>query len=57
MGKKYNCWDNFMDKILNLHFPIARPPWTELGRRLESMWRKALYEFELLERLNKVAIV
>ena len=38
-----------MNKILDLHFPVARPPWTGLGRRLESMCRKALYEFEMIE--------
>ncbi|HSX03628.1 MAG TPA: tRNA 2-thiocytidine biosynthesis TtcA family protein [Rhabdochlamydiaceae bacterium] len=36
--------------------PIARPPWTKLGRKLESMCRKALYEFELLEGVDKLAI-
>ncbi len=45
-----------MGQILNLHFPLARPPWTKLGRKLESMVRKALYEFELLEGVGKVAV-
>jgi tRNA(Ile)-lysidine synthase TilS/MesJ len=45
-----------MNQILNLHFPIARPPWTKLGRKLESMCRKAIYEFELLKDVKKVAI-
>jgi tRNA 2-thiocytidine biosynthesis protein TtcA len=45
-----------MDKILNLHFPVARPPWTRLGRRLESMCRKALFEFELIGNSKKIAI-
>lgn len=36
--------------------PIARPPWTTLGRRLESMCRKALYEFNLLEGQTKILI-
>lgn len=45
-----------MGQILNLHFPIARPPWTKLGRKLESMVRKALYEFEMLEGMDKVAV-
>ncbi len=45
-----------MDKILNLHFPAARPPWTGLGRRLESMCRKALYEFDLIGNENKIAV-
>lgn len=45
-----------MNKTLNLHLPIAAPPWTGLGRKLESMCRKALYEFHLLEGANKVAV-
>jgi len=36
--------------------PIATPPWTKLGRRLESMIRKALYDFELLKGADKLAI-
>ena len=35
---------------------IARPPWTKLGRRLESACRKALFEFDMLENVSKVAI-
>ena len=38
------------------HFPLAIPPWTQGGRKLESMCRKALYEFGLLEGVEKVAI-
>lgn len=45
-----------MNKNLNLHFPIACPPWTKLGRKLESMCRKALYEFELLNGVKKLAV-
>ncbi len=45
-----------MNQILNLHFPIAKPPWTKLGRKLESVCRKALYEFKLLEGVTKVAV-
>jgi len=41
---------------LTLHLPIARPPWTKLGSKLESMCRKALHEFKLLEETNKLAI-
>ncbi|MGR3912427.1 MAG: tRNA 2-thiocytidine biosynthesis TtcA family protein [Candidatus Rhabdochlamydia sp.] len=36
--------------------PIATPPWTTLGRRLESMCRKAMYEFDLLEGETKILI-
>lgn len=45
-----------MNQIFNLHYPIARPPWTKLGARLESMCRKAIYEFELLKDVKKVAV-
>lgn len=38
------------------HVPIAKPPWTGLGRKLESMCRKALYEFKLLDNVTKVAV-
>jgi tRNA 2-thiocytidine biosynthesis protein TtcA len=39
-----------------MKLPIARPPWTALGRRLESMCRKALYEFKLVEGQEKILI-
>jgi tRNA 2-thiocytidine biosynthesis protein TtcA len=32
---------------MNTHFP--QPPWSALGRRLESAVRKALYEFQMIE--------
>lgn len=38
------------------NLPIARPPWTGVGRKLESMCRKALYEYQLLEGADKLAI-
>jgi tRNA(Ile)-lysidine synthase TilS/MesJ len=41
---------------LHLHLPIAAPPWTKLGSQLESMCRKALHEFHLLEGADRVAI-
>lgn len=41
---------------MQLQLPIARPPWTRLGRKLESMCRKALYEYQLLEGVDKLAI-
>lgn len=43
-------------KELPIELPIARPPWTTLGRRLESMCRKAFYEFDLLEGQAKILI-
>ena len=36
--------------------PIARPPWTTLGKKLESMCRKALYQFDLLDPSGKIAV-
>lgn len=36
--------------------PIASPPWTKLGRRLESAVRKALYEYRMLDAGSKVVI-
>lgn len=41
---------------MQITLPLARPPWTKLGRRLESMCRKALFEYELLEGVEKLAI-
>ncbi len=42
---------------LNIHeIPIARPPWTTLGRKLESMCRKALHEFKLVEGVESLAV-
>jgi tRNA 2-thiocytidine biosynthesis protein TtcA len=41
---------------MNLQLPLALPPWTGLGKKLESMCRKAIFEFSLLENVDKVAI-
>lgn len=41
---------------ITISLPIASPPWTGLGRRLESLCRKALYEFSLVEGVDKVGI-
>jgi tRNA 2-thiocytidine biosynthesis protein TtcA len=35
---------------------IARPPWTKLGRKLESAIRKALFEFEMADKKIAVAL-
>lgn len=35
---------------------IARPPWTKLGQKIESMCRKALYEFELLKDVDSLGL-
>ncbi|MFI0435310.1 MAG: ATP-binding protein [Parachlamydiaceae bacterium] len=39
-----------------MNFPIPRPPWSTLGKRLESTLRKALYDFDLLKDVSKLAI-
>ncbi|MFI5343421.1 MAG: ATP-binding protein [Chlamydiales bacterium] len=36
--------------------PAPRPPWTALGKRLESTFRKALFDFKMLEGVSKIAI-
>ena len=36
--------------------PIASPPWKKSGRRLESMVRKALYEYQLLKDVDHLGI-
>lgn len=36
--------------------PIAQPPWTALGRKLESMCRKAMYDFSLLDGVEHVGV-
>lgn len=36
--------------------PLACPPWTALGRKLESMMRKALYDFKMLDESDTLAI-
>lgn len=42
---------------MKLHIPLAKPPWTALGKELESALRKALFDFSLLdENTEKVAI-
>ena len=41
---------------MQITLPIARPPWTKLGRKLESMCRKALFDYKLLEGVDKLAI-
>ena len=37
-------------------FSIAKPPWTTLGKKLESCCRKALFEFSLVEGVDRLAI-
>lgn len=42
--------------MLKLALPIAKPPWTQRGKKLESMVRKALYEHGMLEETGRLAI-
>jgi len=39
-----------------MNLPKVQPPWTGSGKRLESMLRKALYDFKMLEGLSKVGV-
>lgn len=39
-----------------MQIPIVQPPWSTLGKRLESAFRKALYNFEMLDGATKVAV-
>lgn len=39
-----------------MNFKLAQPPWTGLGKRMESMLRKALFDFKLVEGVNKIGI-
>ena len=42
---------------MDIGLPIARPPWTALGKELESALRKALFDFSLLDKeTEKVAV-
>jgi len=39
-----------------MKLPIAQPPWSGLGKRLESCVRKALFDFNMLETASRLAI-
>ncbi|MDR3623661.1 MAG: tRNA 2-thiocytidine biosynthesis TtcA family protein [Chlamydiales bacterium] len=41
---------------MDIHLPIAAPPWTHLGKKLESAFRKAIYEFQMLEKNTSIAV-
>lgn len=36
--------------------PLAKPPWTGLGKRLESMVRKALFEYSMVDGVAKLGL-
>jgi tRNA 2-thiocytidine biosynthesis protein TtcA len=39
-----------------LDVPIAQPPWSRLGKKLESAIRKAILQFNLLDGVSKLAV-
>ncbi len=39
-----------------MQLPVARPPWTKLGKLIESKIRKSLFDFKMLEGVSKLAI-
>ena len=39
-----------------MKLPIALPPWTKQGKRLESATRKALYDYKMLDGCDKLTI-
>ena len=41
---------------MNLQLPIAKPPWTKLGKSLESLVRKAVNEYFLLENTSSLLV-
>lgn len=42
--------------VKKMNDPIVRPPWTGIGKKLESAARKALYDFKMLENVKSLAI-
>lgn len=40
----------------NCNLGIAQPPWSGVGKRIESAIRKALYDYQMLENVSSVAI-
>jgi tRNA 2-thiocytidine biosynthesis protein TtcA len=41
---------------MEIKLPIARPPWGALGKELESLVRKAIFDFKLLEDVKKIVV-
>lgn len=40
----------------DLNIPIATPPWTGVGKRLESTVRKAMFDYRMVEGIEKLGI-
>lgn len=36
--------------------PLAQPPWKTCGKKLESLTRKALYQFRMLDKVDNIAL-
>lgn len=43
-------------RINTMEVPIAKPPWSGLGKKIESTVRKALYDYRMLEEKTPLAI-
>lgn len=39
-----------------MDIPIATPPWRGIGRRIEKKIRKALYEYKMVENVDKITV-
>lgn len=39
-----------------MEYPVASPPWTGLGKRIESTIRKALFDYHMIKDVTKVAV-
>lgn len=39
-----------------MDIPLVTPPWSKSGKKLESMVRKALYEYRMLDGADKIAV-
>jgi tRNA 2-thiocytidine biosynthesis protein TtcA len=42
--------------MTNNAIPIAVPPWTTLGKKLESTVRKAIFDYQMLENVSHLAV-
>ncbi len=41
---------------MTIHIPIAKPPFTKLGKSIESACRKALYDFDMLRDVKNLVV-
>src|SRR3990167_1674538 len=42
---------------MQIAIPIAKPPWSKLGKELESALRKAIFDFSLIDQTtDKIAV-